>query len=88
MPGLPGVVEPLPPTSLSVAASSQFHAQDELGNTEYGYSNTNSAKHEVGTGGGFYIVLYQVLLCKVGGGGWLVLSCYMIYDIMFTLLLY
>merc|ERR1711971_265827 len=48
-----GVVEPippspsLPPAALSVAASSQYHAQDELGNTAYGYSNTNSAKHEV-----------------------------------------
>ena len=39
---------PLPQASLSVAASSQYHAQDELGNHEYGYSNANSAKHEVG----------------------------------------
>ena len=48
-----GVVEPIPPSpslpraALSSAASSQYHAQDELGNTAYGYSNTNSAKHEV-----------------------------------------
>ena len=46
-----GLVEPLPhlpPAPLSVATSRQFHAQDELGNHEYGYSNANSAKHEVG----------------------------------------
>jgi len=30
------------------ALSSQFAAQDEFGNGEYGYSNINSAKHEVG----------------------------------------
>merc|ERR1711944_283879 len=28
--------------------SSQFQAQDEFGNLEYGYSNVNSQKHEVG----------------------------------------
>jgi len=27
---------------------SQFHAQDEFGNLNYGYTNLNSAKHEVG----------------------------------------
>jgi len=27
---------------------SQFHAQDEFGNLNYGYSNLNSVKHEVG----------------------------------------
>merc|ERR1711997_1136951 len=50
-----GLVEPIPPppppalapTPLSISASSQYHAQDELGNHEYGYSNANSAKHEV-----------------------------------------
>jgi len=30
------------------AISSQFAAQDEFGNSQYGYSNLNSAKHEVG----------------------------------------
>jgi hypothetical protein len=30
------------------APSSQFQAQDELGNINYGYANINSAKHEVG----------------------------------------
>merc|ERR1719282_1920069 len=28
--------------------SSQFHAQDEFGNLQYGYNNLNSVKHEVG----------------------------------------
>merc|ERR1712018_915287 len=30
------------------APSSQFQAQDEFGNLEYGYANVNSQKHEVG----------------------------------------
>merc|ERR1719225_2078055 len=30
------------------SVGSQFHAQDELGNLNYGYSNINSAKQEVG----------------------------------------
>ena len=40
---------PSPPSPLSPSAevSSQFHAQDEFGNHEYGYNNVNSAKHEV-----------------------------------------
>merc|ERR1712117_721569 len=32
--------------------ATQFHSQDELGNTQYGYSNINSAKHEVGNAHG------------------------------------
>merc|ERR1712241_619226 len=32
--------------------ATQFHGQDELGNTQYGYSNINSAKHEVGNAHG------------------------------------
>jgi hypothetical protein len=32
--------------------SSQYQAQDELGNTAYGYSNINSAKHEEGNAAG------------------------------------
>ena len=32
--------------------SSQFHAQEEFGNVNYGYSNINSQKHEVGNGYG------------------------------------
>merc|ERR1712107_443646 len=31
-----------------VHQSSQFHAQDEFGNLQYGYNNINSVKHEVG----------------------------------------
>jgi hypothetical protein len=31
-----------------VAPSSQFQAQDEFGNLQYGYANINSQKHEVG----------------------------------------
>ena len=33
---------------VSGPVSSQYQAQDELGNTAYGYSNINSAKHEQG----------------------------------------
>merc|ERR1712055_85494 len=41
--------------------ASQFHAQDEFGNTVHGYSNINSAKHEaghplVGVSGGYSFV--------------------------------
>merc|ERR1712156_1091397 len=32
--------------------ATQYHGQDELGNTQYGYSNINSAKHEVGNAHG------------------------------------
>merc|ERR1711963_89215 len=31
-----------------MGTGSQFHAQDEFGNLQYGYSNLNSVKHEVG----------------------------------------
>lgn len=41
---LPAPVAPVP----APAFSSQFAAQDEFGNSQYGYSNLNSAKHEVG----------------------------------------
>ena len=43
-------VEPLPPLSPQ-SSSSQWHAQDEAGNHEYGYRNENSAKHETGLAG-------------------------------------
>ena len=46
---VPALKEPLIPAPSS--SSSQFHAQDEEGNHEYGYTNVNSAKHEVGLGG-------------------------------------
>ena len=46
------VIDPTLPSprsllSPSAEVSSQFHAQDEFGNHEYGYNNVNSAKHEV-----------------------------------------
>merc|ERR1711973_535229 len=37
-----------PPAVPAPAVSSQFQTQDEFKNTAYGYSNINSAKHEVG----------------------------------------
>ena len=48
------------PQPVSVT-SSQYHAQDEFGNLQYGYNNINSVKHEVGntyggvTGGYSYV---------------------------------
>merc|ERR1712223_751711 len=36
------------PAPAPYSVGSQFHAQDELGNLNYGYSNINSAKQEVG----------------------------------------
>merc|ERR1739844_701127 len=36
------------PVAAPVAPSSQFQAQDEFGNLQYGYANINSQKHEVG----------------------------------------
>merc|ERR1711953_1192483 len=36
------------PAPVNQATSSQFHAQDEFGNFQYGYSNINSQKHETG----------------------------------------
>ena len=47
--------------AIPYAPSSQFQAQDEFGNVNYGYSNINSQKHEVGnayggvTGGYSYV---------------------------------
>jgi hypothetical protein len=38
----------LPYNAPIVPPSSQFSAQDEFGNINYGYANINSAKHEVG----------------------------------------
>jgi len=45
----------------SDADSFQFHAQDELGNAEYGYSNENSAKHETTSADGFVRGTYSYL---------------------------
>merc|ERR1712055_1150990 len=57
---------------------SQFHAQDEFGNLNYGYANLNSAKEEVGntyggvSGGYSYVdangVLQQVKYIADGAG--------------------
>merc|ERR1719370_38763 len=57
---------------------SQFHAQDNFGNLNYGYTNLNSAKHEVGntyggvTGGYSYVdangALQQVQYIADGAG--------------------
>ena len=41
------VVAPAPAV-VPYAPSNQFQAQDEFGNLQYGYSNLNSVKHEVG----------------------------------------
>jgi len=43
---------PVDASSGDSTAASQFHAQDESGNHEYGYQNVNSAKHEVGSADG------------------------------------
>merc|ERR1711973_426528 len=40
----PAAIAALPVAPLT----QQFHSQDEFGNTGYGYTNINSAKHEVG----------------------------------------
>ena len=49
----PAVAAPVAPVAYAPAVApyvggSQFHAQDEFGNLQYGYNNINSAKHEVG----------------------------------------
>jgi len=44
-------VKPLPAPLSPQSTSSQWHAQDEAGNHEYGYRNENSAKHETGVAG-------------------------------------
>ena len=49
---LPAAPAPLPAVLPGPASSSlQWHAQDEAGRLEYGYSNQNSARHEVGVAG-------------------------------------
>merc|ERR1711892_195068 len=60
------------------SAGSQFHAQDEFGNLNYGYANLNSAKQEIGntyggvTGGYQYVdangELQQVRYVADGAG--------------------
>ena len=46
------VVVPAPVATVTPAQSSQFHAQSELGEYNYGYSNANSAKQEFKTADG------------------------------------
>ena len=55
------VVAPAPVAAVTPAQSSQFHAQSELGEYNYGYSNANSAKQEFKTADGkqFSIDFYQ-----------------------------
>jgi len=48
----PAVAVAPAPEAVSGPVSSQYQAQDELGNTVYGYSNINSAKHEEGNAAG------------------------------------
>ena len=38
---------PAPALPAGVTQGTQYHFQDQLGNINYGYSNINSAKHEV-----------------------------------------
>merc|ERR1739845_228775 len=66
------------PVAAPSAVGSQFHAQDEFGNLNYGYANLNSAKQEVGnayggvTGGYSYVdaagKLQQVRYVADGAG--------------------
>ena len=46
------VLAPAPVAAVTPAQSSQFHAQSELGEYNYGYANTNSAKQEFRTADG------------------------------------
>merc|ERR1712127_885561 len=78
-----GYAAPVAAAPIAYAAApaytgSQFHAQDEFGNLNYGYSNLNSAKQEVGNtyggvqGGYSYVdaagVLQQVQYVADGAG--------------------
>ena len=58
------VVAPAPVAAVTPAQSSQFHAQSELGEYNYGYSNANSAKQEFKTADGkqFSIDFHQGLI--------------------------
>merc|ERR1739844_631820 len=47
------------PAVIPAPLSSRFHAGDEFGNSQYGYSNLNSAKHEVGNAFGQKSGSYQ-----------------------------
>ena len=58
------VVAPAPVAAVTPSQSSQFHAQSELGEYNYGYSNANSAKQEFKTADGkqFSIYFYQSVI--------------------------
>merc|ERR1712059_145387 len=77
----PVAAAPIAPYATHIApynVGSQFHAQDEFGNLNYGYANINSAKEEVGntyggvSGGYSYVdsngVLQQVKYIADGAG--------------------
>merc|ERR1711864_7600 len=77
----PVAAAPIAPYAAHIApynVGSQFHAQDEFGNLNYGYANINSAKEEVGntyggvSGGYSYVdsngVLQQVKYIADGAG--------------------
>jgi len=77
----PVAAAPIAPYAAPIApynVGSQFHAQDEFGNLNYGYANINSAKEEVGntyggvSGGYSYVdsngVLQQVKYIADGAG--------------------
>uniref|UniRef100_A0A8D8U9U5 Cuticle protein 6 n=1 Tax=Cacopsylla melanoneura TaxID=428564 RepID=A0A8D8U9U5_9HEMI len=51
LPVVPIPVVPVAPV-IATPVRSQFHSQDELGQYTYGYSNENSAKHEIKTADG------------------------------------
>ena len=75
----PAVAAPLPAVLPGPASSSlQWHAQDEAGRLEYGYSNQNSARHEVGVAVQYNTVQYTTVqyttvqystVCTGGRGG-------------------
>ena len=75
----PAVAAPyVAPYAAPAYTGSQFHAQDEFGNLNYGYANLNSAKQEIGNtyggvqGGYSYVdaagVLQQVQYVADGAG--------------------
>ena len=70
---LPAAAAPLPAVLPGPASSSlQWHAQDEAGRLEYGYSNQNSARHEVGVAVQYSTVQYTTVHCSTvctGGRG-------------------
>lgn len=55
----PAAVAPAPAVAIPTNPSSQFHAQDEFANVNYGYSNVNSQKHEVGNAYGGVVGSYS-----------------------------